>query len=289
MDPVEASRPGYNNDEEIPMTLLTTSNTDDRLERQPETPSTVVAEAQSPLTLPVPLKLGSAAFAFVNDGSLGALLPYALRGYHISTGSVATLYGTAFAGWVVAALIGGYVRAHTRSGGALVLEANSQLVTFALRVWVSLANANWLEKLLLAETLTCVRCTGTTVRRLLCHVLARGLGSGHTTFSFKVAFVPFPCLLRLPLLSKIFCFLVQHRYKCHISSEFYKHQVSHAEPKQEPTEPRPPPGLRGCDRGSNQRTNKTSKTIARMHDAQPVVCGLDSRHESNRLRVLEGY
>src|SRR5438477_2099384 len=106
MDPVEAPRPAPtcshgHNDEEIPMTLLTTSNTEDRLERQPETPSTVVSEAQSPLTLPVALKLGSAAFAFfvagVNDGSLGALLPYALRGYHISTGSVAVLYGTAFA------------------------------------------------------------------------------------------------------------------------------------------------------------------------------------------------
>jgi fucose permease len=154
MDLVGVPRPaptcsqGHNNDEEIPMTLLTTSNTKDRLERQPETP-TVVAEAQSPLTLPIALKLGSAAFAFfvagVNDGSLGALLPYALRGYHISTGSVAILYGTAFAGWVVAALIGGYVRAYIGSGGALVLGASSQLVAFALRVWVSLATANWLE------------------------------------------------------------------------------------------------------------------------------------------------
>jgi fucose permease len=151
MDPVEALRPaptcsqGHNNDEETPMTLLTTSSTQDRLERQPETP-TIVAGAQSPLTLPIALKLGSAAFAFfvagVNDGSLGALLPYALRGYHINTGSVAILYGTAFAGWVVAALIGGYVRAHIGSGGTLVLGASSQLVAFALRVWVSLATAN---------------------------------------------------------------------------------------------------------------------------------------------------
>jgi len=213
MDPVEAPRPaptcshGHNNDEEIPMTLLTTSNTEDRLERQPETPSTIVAEAQSPLTLPVALKLGSAAFAFfvagVNDGSLGALLPYALRGYHISTGSIAILYGTAFAGWVVAALIGGYVRAHIGSGGALVLGASSQLVAFALRVWVSLATANWLEKLLLAETLTCVRCTGTTVRRLLCHILARGLGSGFPRLAGE--YFRFDCQDRTPLVRRRAC------------------------------------------------------------------------------------
>jgi fucose permease len=135
-----------NNDEEIPMTLLASSIPQDQLEVQPEPPSSVVAETQSQLTVPIALKLGSAAFAFfvagVNDGSLGALLPYALRGYHISTGSVAILYGTAFAGWVVAALVGGYVRAHIGSGGALVLGASSQLVAFALRVWVSLATAN---------------------------------------------------------------------------------------------------------------------------------------------------
>src|ERR1700722_2536376 len=213
MDLVEAPRSaptcshGHKNDEEIPMTLPTTSNAEDRLERQPETPSTAVAEAQSPLKLTIALTLGSAAFAFfvagVNDGSLGALLPYALRGYHIGTGSVATLYGTAFAGWVVAALIGGYVRAHIGSGGALVLGASSQLVAFALRVWVSLAIANWLEKFLLAETLTCVRCTGTAVRRLLCHVPARGLGSGFPRLAGE--YFRFDCQDRTPLVGRRAC------------------------------------------------------------------------------------
>ena len=141
--------------------------------------------------------------AGVNDGSLGALLPYALRGYHISTGSVAILYGAAFAGWVVAALIGGYVRVHIGSGGVLVLGASSQLVAFALRVWVSLATANWLEKLLLAETLTCVRCTGTTVRRLLCHILARGLGSGFPRLAGE--YVRFDCQHRAPLVGRRAC------------------------------------------------------------------------------------
>jgi fucose permease len=86
-------------------------------------------------------------FAFfvagVNDGSLGALLPYARRGYRITTGSVAILYGTAFAGWVVAALVGGYVRAFVGSRGALVLGATFQLVAYVLRVWARLFAANW--------------------------------------------------------------------------------------------------------------------------------------------------
>jgi fucose permease len=131
------------NGDEISMTGPASPGTQDELERQDQSISPVVVNAQEPLTLHVALKLASAAFAFlvagVNDGSLGALLPYVLRGYNISTGSVAILYGTAFAGWVVTALIGGYVRACAGSGGALVLGASSQLVAYALRVWVCLA------------------------------------------------------------------------------------------------------------------------------------------------------
>jgi fucose permease len=149
MDVIEAPRPAQtgsqyrNNDDGVLLTYLGTSGTQDQVEQQLHSSSPVVVNAQTPLTLPVALKLASAAFAFfvagTNDGSLGALLPYALRGYSISTGSVAILYATAFAGWVVAALIGGYVRAYVGSGGVLVLGASSQLVAYALRVWVRLA------------------------------------------------------------------------------------------------------------------------------------------------------
>ena len=132
-----------NNVDETLMTDLPSSRTQNQLEQQTDPPSPLVVTAQTPLTVPIAIKLASAAFAFfvtgVNDGSLGALLPYALRGYHIGTGSVAILYGTAFAGWVVAALFGGYVRAYVGSGGALVLGASLQLVAYALRVWVRLA------------------------------------------------------------------------------------------------------------------------------------------------------
>lgn len=84
-------------------------------------------------------KLASAAFAFfvagLNDGSLGALIPYMLCGYHTSTGSVAVFYGIQFAGWVVAALSRGYARAYISSGGTLMVGAGCQLLAYALRPW----------------------------------------------------------------------------------------------------------------------------------------------------------
>ena len=149
MDLIEAPQSAHagsqyrSNDIEISITNLASPGTQGRLEQLSDLPSSSVATAQTPLTLPVALKFGSAAFAFfvagVNDGSLGALLPYALRGYRISTGSVAILYGTAFTGWVVAALLGGYVRAYVGPGGAMVMGASSQLLAYVLRVWVRLA------------------------------------------------------------------------------------------------------------------------------------------------------
>jgi hypothetical protein len=62
--PAPACSQSHNNDEEIHRTLLTASNNQDQLERQPEAPP-VFAEAQSPLTLPIALILGGAAFAFL--------------------------------------------------------------------------------------------------------------------------------------------------------------------------------------------------------------------------------
>jgi fucose permease len=128
------------NDEEIRMTSIASSGMQCQVEPDSHSPSAITFTAEAPLTLPIALKLASAAYAFfvagVNDGSLGALFPYALRGYRITTGPVAILYCTAFAGWVVAALVGGWVRAFVGSGGVLVLGASLQLVAYALRVWV---------------------------------------------------------------------------------------------------------------------------------------------------------
>jgi fucose permease len=128
------------NDEEIRTTSRASSGMQYQVEQGSHSSSAIMFTAEAPLTRPIALKLASAAYAFfvagVNDGSLGALLPYALRGYRITTGPVAILYCTAFAGWVVAALVGGWARAFVGSGGVLVLGASLQLVAYALRDWV---------------------------------------------------------------------------------------------------------------------------------------------------------
>ncbi|KAF2725412.1 MFS general substrate transporter [Polychaeton citri CBS 116435] len=86
------------------------------------------------------LKLISAALCFfnagVNDGSLGALVPYLLRSYDISTAYISITYATTFFGWLLAALVGGYVRLTTGPGGIITIGAALQLVAQLLRFWV---------------------------------------------------------------------------------------------------------------------------------------------------------
>ncbi|KFY84586.1 hypothetical protein V500_09186 [Pseudogymnoascus sp. VKM F-4518 (FW-2643)] len=119
-----------------PMTTLPKSNTPNVL-GDPEVNN--VDPAKPPLTPFLKVKLASAAFAFftagVNDGSLGALVPYILRTYDIATGSIAILFASAFAGWAIAALIAGLTRAKFGSGGVLMLGALMQLLSHVLRVW----------------------------------------------------------------------------------------------------------------------------------------------------------
>ena len=113
------------------------------VQEQPPAASTAAEEIQTPLTFLVAAKLTSACFAFfvagTNDGSLGALIPYMIRGYRIGTGSVSILYACSFVGWVTAAMVGGYARAYFGSGGVLVLGAVMQLLAQALRIWVCLS------------------------------------------------------------------------------------------------------------------------------------------------------
>ncbi|KFY35218.1 hypothetical protein V494_06107 [Pseudogymnoascus sp. VKM F-4513 (FW-928)] len=119
-----------------PMTDLPKSNAPNTL-TDPEANNSEPED--SPLSSFVKLKLSSAAFAFftagVNDGSLGALVPYILRTYDIATGSIAILFACAFAGWAVAAVVAGLSRAKLGSGGVLMLGAFLQLLTHVLRVW----------------------------------------------------------------------------------------------------------------------------------------------------------
>lgn len=92
------------------------------------------------LTLPIKLKLVSATLAFfntgINDGSLGALIPYILRSYNISTGYMALPYGVQFLGWLLAALIGGYARITLGTGGMLILGAFLQFIAQVFRFWI---------------------------------------------------------------------------------------------------------------------------------------------------------
>lgn len=60
-----------------------------------------------------------------------------LRGYQIGTGSVAVIWGTSFAGWVIAAVTGTYLREYTGLGGTLIVGAAVQLIAHSLRFWVS--------------------------------------------------------------------------------------------------------------------------------------------------------
>lgn len=104
-------------------------------------PPREVVNSEAPLTITTIIKLISCAFAFflagVNDGSVGALIPYMLRSYDISTGSVTATYAASFPGWVVVAIIGGYVSGRVGMGGALVLGAASQLLGQVVRIWAS--------------------------------------------------------------------------------------------------------------------------------------------------------
>lgn len=112
----------------------------------PGSPLTVTAERTS-MDPRVRAKIASVTLAFfvagVNDGSLGALVSYIIAGYGITTGYVSVFYGTTFAGWLVAAGLGGYVRLRLRLGGTLALGAALYLFGQLLRFWVGACCYPW--------------------------------------------------------------------------------------------------------------------------------------------------
>ena len=111
-----------------------------RLEHQPNVSDATSAIEPLDLTKPVILKITSAAFCFfnagVNDGSIGALIPYIIRAYNISTASMAIPYSVAFFGWLLAAIFGGYFRVLFGTGGYIVVGASLQLLAQVFRFWV---------------------------------------------------------------------------------------------------------------------------------------------------------
>ncbi|KAI7371180.1 MFS general substrate transporter [Hortaea werneckii] len=108
----------------------------------PPAPTATIATSlpQAELTRARTFKLSSAAFCFfnagVNDGALGALIPYILDEYLISAAWMAIPYGVGFVGWLAIAVFGGYIRMKTGTGGVLLLGAFLQFAAQLLRFWV---------------------------------------------------------------------------------------------------------------------------------------------------------
>ncbi|GAP89152.1 putative MFS transporter [Rosellinia necatrix] len=89
------------------------------------------------------LKLVVAGYSFfcagINDGTLGPLIPYILSSFHIGTGEIAIIYGTTFAGWLLAAVTNPILTAQLTLGQLLFIGSLLQLVAQALRPWSPLA------------------------------------------------------------------------------------------------------------------------------------------------------
>jgi len=88
---------------------------------------------------PTILKLLSAGFSFfvagVNDGSIGALIPYVIRSYGITTAVVSSLYAASLTGWVFAAATNTHLSERLGLGAMLALGAATQTLAQALRSW----------------------------------------------------------------------------------------------------------------------------------------------------------
>lgn len=96
----------------------------------------VEAENSSPLPI---LKLLSSGLSFlvagINDGSLGALIPYILSTYHISTSMISLIYFTTFLGWLVCAATNTHLTKLFPLGTLLAIGASLQLLPHTLRAW----------------------------------------------------------------------------------------------------------------------------------------------------------
>ncbi|KAF2838125.1 MFS transporter [Patellaria atrata CBS 101060] len=74
-------------------------------------------------------------FAGTNDGAIGPLVPYMLRTYHISTGSIAIIYASTFSGWLLAGLTNSHLRNYLPFGMILLFGSFVQLLAHVLRPW----------------------------------------------------------------------------------------------------------------------------------------------------------
>ena len=95
---------------------------------------------------PEKLKLLSCCLCFLvaglNDGSLGALVPYFLRQYSIGENFVGIVYATSFAGWAVAAVMMPLAKVYIGLRGTLLLGAGLYVFSQVLRIWVCIVPSN---------------------------------------------------------------------------------------------------------------------------------------------------
>ncbi|EFY96735.2 Major facilitator superfamily domain, general substrate transporter [Metarhizium robertsii ARSEF 23] len=133
------------------MTTTTTDTVAETVQNIPltETPHAATVDAPPHPSPAATLKLISVGFSFfvagVNDGSTGALLPYVIREYGISTAIVSSVatnpvhlsarYGANFAGWFSAAVANAHLCSHLDLGAMLALGAACQVAAHSLRAW----------------------------------------------------------------------------------------------------------------------------------------------------------
>ncbi|CZR50282.1 related to tetracycline resistance proteins [Phialocephala subalpina] len=101
--------------------------------------TTIVVDSEAAST-PLPIfKLLSSGLSFlvagINDGSLGALLPYMLSTYNISTSMISLIYFTTFLGWLVCAITNTHLAKLFPLGALLAGGALIQIIPHVLRAW----------------------------------------------------------------------------------------------------------------------------------------------------------
>ncbi|PYI20284.1 MFS transporter [Aspergillus violaceofuscus CBS 115571] len=144
------------------------------------------------------VKILSAGFSFfvagVNDGSLGSLIPYVIRSYHVSTNLVVVVYVSTFAGWLVAAVTNSALCQYLGLGAILALvvtfflaslgqayndtHANTYVASVkAAHRWLGFIHAMYMAGCLVGPLVaTAVASAGTTTQWNLFYLAPLGLG-----------------------------------------------------------------------------------------------------------------
>ncbi|KAF2226020.1 major facilitator superfamily domain-containing protein [Elsinoe ampelina] len=122
--------------EPVELQIQPSTENDEHLTAEPES-NVTEEQTMSRLVLCRLLAIGLSFFVTgLNDGSLGALIPYIIRSYNISTGLAAIMYLTTFIGWIIAFFTNSLLTQYVSYASMLVLGAILQLLAHALRSWL---------------------------------------------------------------------------------------------------------------------------------------------------------